>query len=196
MAIAEEVSRGCNPKGQRVLVRYPSRATPAVVPNPRQTANTWWAKANGFTEQRSQKPAVGAVNGVQKRHPRNPMAMSPWSHEVCSPREFKVDHANWKAQQDSRFCQYRQRRVAPQRLGLMCVVEKARLDHSASVYPINGFISTQHEKGPVPTRSAQASVFAIFQRHRHQSQLISGGGKRSSMVAISLEHWRWVSTPR
>ena len=65
----------------------------------RGNAETWWGKAKGLYP-RGKTPAVGAVmafSGTGKL----PMGHVAVVSEVVSPREIRIDHANWKRNQVS-----------------------------------------------------------------------------------------------
>ncbi|WP_444464597.1 CHAP domain-containing protein [Rhodobacter capsulatus] len=57
-------------------------------------AGTWWSKASGRYE-RSHTPEVGAVMAFSATR-KMPMGHVAVVSEVVSPREIKIDHANWQ----------------------------------------------------------------------------------------------------
>jgi hypothetical protein len=123
-------------KGQRVwCVPFARNASGVEI---RGNANTWWGKAQGIYD-RGTQPIVGAVmafSGTRKL----PMGHVAVVSDVVSPREIRVDHANWKRNKVS--------------LGMAVVDISDANDWSAvrlesqpnalgSVYKINGFIYPQ-----------------------------------------------------
>ena len=101
----------------------------------RGNANTWWSAAAGEFE-RSKKPHVGAVMAFAATRGM-PMGHVAVVSKVISPREIKIDHANWHRNQVS--------------LGMSVIDVSDKNDWSrvkvesnpgqyGSVYPINGFI--------------------------------------------------------
>ena len=57
-------------------------------------AGTWWSKASGRYA-RSHSPEVGAVMAFSATR-KMPMGHVAVVSEVVSPREIKIDHANWQ----------------------------------------------------------------------------------------------------
>ena len=57
-------------------------------------AGTWWSKASGRYD-RSHTPEVGAVMAFSATR-KMPMGHVAVVSEVVSPREIKIDHANWQ----------------------------------------------------------------------------------------------------
>jgi hypothetical protein len=62
--------------------------------NIRGNANTWWDQAEGVYG-RGNQPAVGAVMAFRATR-SNPMGHVAVVSQVVSPREIRVDHANWE----------------------------------------------------------------------------------------------------
>ena len=77
--------------------------------------------------------------------------------EVVSPREIKVDHANWKRNKISLAMTVKD--VSP-RNDWSDVRLESQAGSFGSVYPINGFIYPNTKKGP-SNEMAQAPVFAF-----------------------------------
>ena len=151
MAIREV--RVLQSKGQRVwCVPFARNASGVQI---RGNANTWWAKANGLYE-RGTKPAVGAVMAFKGTR-RNPMGHVAVVSEVVTPREIKVDHANWKRNKISLAMTVKD--VSP-RNDWSDVRLESQAGSFGSVYPINGFIYPNTKKGP-SNEMAQAPVFAF-----------------------------------
>ncbi|WP_323803313.1 CHAP domain-containing protein [Sulfitobacter litoralis] len=151
MAIREV--RVLQSKGQRVwCVPFARNASGVQI---RGNANTWWAKANGLYE-RGAEPAVGAVMAFKGTR-RNPMGHVAVVSEVVSPREIKVDHANWKRNKISLAMTVKD--VSP-RNDWSDVRLESQAGSFGSVYPINGFIYPNTNKGP-SNEMAQAPVFAF-----------------------------------
>lgn len=104
----------------------------------RGNANTWWSKAQGLYN-RGQEPAVGAVMAFSKTG-RLSMGHVAVVSEVVSPREIRVDHANWE------------RNRVSLKMDVIDVSEandwsavrlKSQPSAFGSVYPITGFIYPQ-----------------------------------------------------
>ena len=101
----------------------------------RGNANTWWGKAQGLYN-RGKDPAVGAVMAFSKTG-RLTMGHVAVVSEVISPREIRVDHANWE------------RNRVSLKMDVIDVSEandwsavrlKSQPTAFGSVYPITGFI--------------------------------------------------------
>lgn len=104
----------------------------------RGNAATWWGKAEGRYD-RGHDPKIGSVMVFSSTR-KLPMGHVAMVSEVVSPREIKVDHANWHRNKVSlgmtvvdvsKANDWSQVRVAtnPNQLG--------------RVYPVSGFISKQ-----------------------------------------------------
>ncbi len=149
MAIREV--RALQSKGQRVwCVPFARNASGIDI---RGNANTWWGKAEGLYA-RGKQPVVGAVMAFKATN-RNPMGHVAVVSEVVSPREIKVDHANWKRNKISMK---------------MSVIDvsgnndwsavrlESQADSYGSVYPITGFIYPD----TAPRTVNPAPVFAFM----------------------------------
>lgn len=124
-------------RGQRVwCVPYARNASGIQI---RGNAETWWGKAKGLYE-RGKAPVAGAVMAFSSSR-QIPMGHVAVVSEVLSPREIRVDHANWHRNQVS--------------LGMRVVDVSERNDWSAvrlesnpnalgGVYPVSGFIYPGH----------------------------------------------------
>lgn len=122
----------------------------------RGNANTWWGKAEGVYA-RGKQPLVGAVMTF-KATGRNPMGHVAVVSEVVSPREIKVDHANWK------------RNKISLKMSVIDVSDKndwsavrleSQADSYGSVYPITGFIypdAVVQPTNPAPAFAFMASA--------------------------------------
>ncbi|OAN80313.1 CHAP domain-containing protein [Sulfitobacter pontiacus] len=151
MAIREV--RVLQSKGQRVwCVPFARNASGVQI---RGNANTWWAQANGLYE-RGKEPVVGSVMAF-KGTSRNPMGHVAVVSEVVSPREIKVDHANWKRNKISLG-------MSVQDVSPLNDWSDVRLESQAgsygSVYPINGFIYPDAKSAP-SNEMTQPPVFAF-----------------------------------
>ena len=148
MAIREV--RELQSKGARVWCVPFARNASGV--NIRGNANTWWGKAEGLYE-RGKAPVVGAVMSF-KATGRNPMGHVAVVSEVVSPREIKVDHANWKRNKISL-------KMNVKDVSANNDWSKVRLESQpgsyGSVYPITGFIYP--DTGVQPVNPAPAFAF-------------------------------------
>tara|TARA_R110002020_G_scaffold105150_1_gene245408 strand:- start:300 stop:851 length:552 start_codon:yes stop_codon:yes gene_type:complete len=104
----------------------------------RGNAETWWDKAKGLYN-RGKEPVVGSVMAFSSTSSM-PMGHVAVVSEVVSPREIKIDHANWK------------RNKVTLKMGVVDVSEandwsavrvESQPNSFGSVYPINGFIYPQ-----------------------------------------------------
>ncbi|WP_417807423.1 CHAP domain-containing protein [Thioclava sp.] len=102
----------------------------------RGNARTWWSKAHG-TYERGHTPKVGAVMAFSSSR-KIPLGHVAVVSAVDSPRQIRIDHANWKRNQVSldmivmdvsRKNDWSQVRVMSQPNAL------------GSVYPVSGFIT-------------------------------------------------------
>jgi surface antigen len=124
-------------RGQRVwCVPFARNATGIDL---RGNARTWWSQAGGVY-QRSHSPRVGAVMAFSATR-KMPMGHVAVVSQVVSPREIRIDHANWRRNQVS--------------LGMSVFDVSKQNDWSAvrvmsqsssagGVYPVAGFISRDH----------------------------------------------------
>lgn len=148
MAIREV--RVLQSKGARVWCVPFARNASGV--NIRGNANTWWGKAEGLYE-RGKAPLVGAVMAF-KGTGRNPMGHVAVVSEVVSPREIKVDHANWDRNKIS--LKMKVKDVSSKNDWSQVRLE-SQPGSFGSVYPINGFIYP--DAGVQPVNPAPAFAF-------------------------------------
>ena len=144
-ALAIREVRKLQANGQRVW----------CVPFARGNANTWWGKAEG-SYARGKKPVSGAVMAFTATS-SNPMGHIAVVSEVVTPREIRVDHANWKRDKISL------------RMSVIDVSDandwsKVRLesqeDSYGRVYPVTGFIYPDSADS-WQDKSQMAPVFAF-----------------------------------
>lgn len=120
-------------RGERVwCVPYARTASGVEI---RGNAGTWWGQAKGVY-QRGHQPQVGAVMAfaASQRIPKGHVAVVS---EVVSPREIRVDHANWKR---SRLSMGMSVIDVSDGNDWSRVKLESQPDTYGSVYPINGFI--------------------------------------------------------
>ena len=120
-------------KGQRVWCVPFARTASGI--NLQGDARTWWGKAEGRYD-RGNAPQIGSVMAF--RATRNmPLGHVAMVSELVSPREIKVDHANWSRNEVSL-------RMAvidvSARNDWSSVRVESRPDSFGRVYPITGFI--------------------------------------------------------
>lgn len=141
-------------KGHRVWCVPFARNASGV--NIRGNANTWWSQAEGAYA-RGKQPIIGAVMAFKATR-KNPMGHVAVVSEVVSPREIKVDHANWK------------RNKISLKMNVIDVSaannwSEVRLESQAgsfgSVYPITGFIYPDTLADPLD-RADPKPVFAFM----------------------------------
>ena len=131
--MAVQTARQMDARGQRVWCVPFARNLSGI--QIRGNAETWWGKAKGLYP-RGRTPAVGAVMAFSGTRAL-PMGHVAVVSEVISPREIRVDHANWKRNKVS--------------LKMAVIDVSSRNDWSAvrlesqpgafgSTYPIDGFI--------------------------------------------------------
>ena len=133
-AYAVAVAKKMRAKRQRVwCVPFARNASGIDI---RGNAKTWWSQAKGVYA-RGHDPQVGAVMAFSATK-RNPLGHIAVVSAVDSPRQIRVDHANWKRNRVS--------------LDMIVVDVSATNDWSkvrvmsqpnalGSVYPVSGFIS-------------------------------------------------------
>ncbi|OOY15482.1 CHAP domain-containing protein [Thioclava sp. DLFJ4-1] len=133
-AYAVEVAKQMRAKRQRVwCVPFARNASGIDI---RGNAKTWWSQAKGLYA-RGHQPKVGAVMAFSATG-RNPLGHIAVVSGVDSPRQIRVDHANWERNKVS--------------LDMVVVDVSEKNDWSrvrvmsnpgalGRVYPITGFIS-------------------------------------------------------
>ncbi len=122
----------------------------------RGNANTWWGQAEGLYA-RGKQPVIGAVMAFKATR-KNPMGHVAVVSEVVSPREIKVDHANWKRNKISLKMNVIDVSAAN---NWSEVRLESQADSFGSVYPINGFIYPDSTLHPEPAYTP-APVFAFL----------------------------------
>ena len=131
--MAVQTAQDMRAKGQRVWCVPFARNVSGI--QIRGNAETWWGKAKGLYP-RGNEPVVGAVMAFSGTSSL-PMGHIAVVSDVVSPREIRVDHANWKRNQVS--------------LKMAVIDVSDSNDWSAvrvesqpgafgSTYPVNGFI--------------------------------------------------------
>ena len=132
-AYAVAVAKKMRAKRQRVwCVPFARNASGVEI---RGNARTWWSKANGAYE-RGHTPKVGAVMAFSSSR-KIPLGHVAVVSAVDSPRQIRIDHANWKRNQVS--------------LNMVVMDVSPKNDWSqvrvmsqpnalGSVYPVSGFI--------------------------------------------------------
>ena len=152
-ALAIREVRKLQANGQRVWCVPFARNASGV--NIRGNANTWWGKAEG-SYARGKKPVSGAVMAFTATS-SIPMGHIAVVSEVVTPREIRVDHANWKRDKISL------------RMSVIDVSDandwsKVRLesqeDSYGRVYPVTGFIYPDSADS-WQDKSQMAPVFAF-----------------------------------
>jgi surface antigen len=131
--MAVQTAQDMRAKGQRVWCVPFARNVSGI--QIRGNAEKWWGKAKGLYP-RGKDPVVGAVMAFSATNSM-PMGHIAVVSEVVSPREIRVDHANWKRNQVSLK---------------MAVIDVSKANDWSAVrvesqpgsfgktYPINGFI--------------------------------------------------------
>ena len=159
MAVQE--ARAKRARGERVWCVPFARTMSGI--EIRGNAETWWAGAKG-TYDRGHQPHIGAVivfSGTRKL----PMGHVAVVSEVVSPREIRVDHANWQRNKVS--------------LGMSVIDVSDKGDWSAvkvesqpgsygRVYPISGFIYPKSQPDP--------TVMAKAERKPWRTRTLARGG--------------------
>jgi len=141
-------------KGQRVWCVPFARNASGV--NIRGNANTWWGQAEGQYA-RGKQPTIGAVMAF-KASRKNPMGHVAVVSEVISPREIKVDHANWKRNKISLKMNVVDVSAANNWTEVRL---ESQSDSYGSVYPVKGFIYPDNALQPEPDYTP-APVFAFL----------------------------------
>lgn len=126
-------------KGQRVWCVPFARTASGI--NLRGDAKTWWNKAAGQYD-RGNTPAVGSVMAFRATRGM-PLGHVAMVSELVSPREIKVDHANWSRNEVSL-------RMAvidvSARNDWSAVRVESRPENFGRVYPVTGFIYPQQHR--------------------------------------------------
>lgn len=170
MAVQE--ARAKRARGERVWCVPFARTMSGI--EIRGNAETWWAGAKG-TYDRGHQPHIGAVivfSGTRKL----PMGHVAVVSEVVSPREIRVDHANWQRNKVS--------------LGMSVIDVSDKGDWSAvkvesqpgsygRVYPISGFIYPKSQ--PDPTVMAKAEVPA-------EDVMVADAAEAAPMLVVSTSN--------
>ncbi|MEX3313635.1 CHAP domain-containing protein [Sulfitobacter sp. PS-8MA] len=131
--MAVQTAQDMRAKGQRVWCVPFARNVSGI--QIRGNAETWWGKAKGLYP-RGKEPVVGAVMAFRATG-SIPMGHIAVVSEIVSPREIKVDHANWKRDQVS----LRMAVIDVSKANDWSAVRlESRPGAFGSTYPINGFI--------------------------------------------------------